>query len=56
MGAFTALVGQLTAKGMSKGEAGAIAYKQGAKKYGKKAMAKGARLGKPAKNFAGSKA
>lgn len=55
MGAFNTLVGNLTAKGMSTNEAGAIAYKQGKKKYGAKAMAKGAAAGKPAGNFAGKK-
>jgi hypothetical protein len=56
MGAFNTLVGKLEAKGLPASEAGGIAYKQGAKKYGKKAMAKGAATGKPAKNFAGKKA
>lgn len=55
MGAFNTLVGNLTAKGMSKDEAGAIAYKQGKKKFGATAMAKGAATGKPARNFAGKK-
>lgn len=55
MGAFNTFVGNLTAKGMSKNEAGAVAYGAGKKKYGAKAMAKGSAAGKPAKNFAKGK-
>lgn len=51
MGAFAALQAKLEAKGLPASEAGGIAYKQGVKKDGKAAMAKGARLGKPAADF-----
>jgi len=40
MGVFKKLVGKLEAKGLSKQEAGGIAYKEGVAKYGKKGMEK----------------
>jgi hypothetical protein len=55
MGAFAQLKAKLEAKGLPASEAGGIAYKQGAKKYGKTAMAKGAAAGKPAADFAKKK-
>ena len=51
MGKFSNLVNHLEAKGLPASEAGGIAYKQGVKKNGKKAMAEGAAKGKPAATF-----
>lgn len=45
-GAFKKLVKKLESKGLPKSEAGGIAYKQGAKKFGKAGMAKKAAAGK----------
>jgi hypothetical protein len=46
MSKFKQFQASLERKGMSKDEAGAIAYKAGVKKYGKKGMAKKAALGR----------
>ena len=45
-GAFKKLEAKLEAKGLPKSEAGGIAYKQGAKKYGKAGMTKKAAAGR----------
>lgn len=46
MGAFKKLVGKLERKGLSKKEAGGIAYIQGRKKYGAAGMARKAAAGR----------